>query len=96
MRSKIANSLEDIEKHHLNQWNYISSLYYLSEEFIDKYSDKVVWDSITRNRVFSESFIEKHKYKVNWYHILLYNKLSIELDKPSLIRSMKIDSTLLL
>ena len=57
-------------------WNYISKNQKLSEEFIEKYIDKVNWDCISINQKLSEEFIEKHYDKVNWHYISQFEKVS--------------------
>ena len=58
-------------------WYYISSYQVLSEQFIEKYSDKVNWkQGISRYQRLSESFIEKYKDKVDWVYISIYQTLS--------------------
>src|SRR5574343_580588 len=59
-------------------WFYISKHQKLSEEFIEKYIDKVNWDCISINQTLSEEFIGKHKDKVNWCYISTYQTLSEE------------------
>jgi len=48
----------------------------LTEEFIEKYSDKVYWDFISQCQNLSEEFIEKYSDKFDWYYISIYQKLS--------------------
>ena len=59
-------------------WFYISKHQKLSEEFIEKYIDKVEWHFISINQKLSESFIEKHINKVEWDCISIYQTLSEE------------------
>ena len=80
---KIVEEITDIEKffdENINNfevdWNYISEYQTLSEEFIEKYSDKVNWDDISEYQKLSEDFIEKHSDKVDWFCISRYQKLS--------------------
>jgi len=42
----------------------------LSEEFIEKFKDKVNWSAISIYQKLSEEFIERHADKVDWFHIL--------------------------
>jgi len=58
-------------------WATISRLK-LSEQFIEKYKDKVDWNRISECQELSEKFIEKYKDKVNWYYISKHQKLSTE------------------
>jgi hypothetical protein len=62
-------------------WRYISKYQILSEEFIEKHSNKLNWDNISAYQVLSEDFIEKHLDKLNWYEISFYHKLSEEFIK---------------
>ena len=59
-------------------WSDISRCQKLSEEFIEKYSDRVDWDYISAYQKLSENFIEEHVDKVNWNCISKYQKLSEE------------------
>jgi uncharacterized C2H2 Zn-finger protein len=54
-------------------WYYISRWQILSEEFIEKHSDKVDWYQIYRYQKLSEKFIRKHinKAHIGW---LMYNE----------------------
>ncbi len=64
-----------IEKYIIN-WNSISRYQKLSEEFIEKFQDKVKWKVVLRYQELSEEFIEKFQNKVNWYWISIYQKLT--------------------
>ena len=82
---KIIEEISNIEKffdENINNfvvyWRYISRCQKLSEEFIEKYSDKVDWWYISVYQTLSEKFIEKHYDKVNLDRILQYQKLSEE------------------
>src|SRR5574344_458613 len=73
---KIIEEIKDIEKffeENMNNfevdWDYISKFQTLSEEFINKYIDKVIWDYISIYQTLSESFIEKHYDNVDWDNI---------------------------
>ena len=57
-------------------WDYISVYQKLSEEFIEKYIDKVDWWYISKYQKLSEEFIEKYIDKLNWYCISKYQTLS--------------------
>ena len=50
----------------------------LSEEFIEKFQDKVNWILISDYQVLSEEFIEKFQDRVNWENISTYQTLSEE------------------
>ena len=80
---KIIEEIKDIEKFfEENKDNFKADLDYisihqkLSEEFIDKYKDKVKWHYISAYQTLSEEFIEKHYDKVNWNIISRYQTLS--------------------
>jgi hypothetical protein len=69
---KIIEEIKDIEKFFDENINNFAVNYYrllnnqkLSEEFIDKYSDKVDWYIISIYQILSEEFIEKHMNKIN-------------------------------
>jgi hypothetical protein len=47
----------------------------LSEEFIEKFEDKVDWYWISFSQKLSEQFIEKYKDKVNWRLVNKYQEL---------------------
>jgi hypothetical protein len=49
----------------------------LSEDFIEKYQDRLDWKYISKNSKLSEAFIEKFKDKVNWIYIS-YNQILSE------------------
>ena len=58
-------------------WEQISQQYkYLSEDFIEKYADKIDWSAISICQKLSEDFIDKHTNKVYWSAISIYQKLS--------------------
>jgi hypothetical protein len=57
-------------------WYYIAVYQKLSEQFIEKHSDKINWSHISACQKLSEKFIEKHSDKINWYDISRYQKLS--------------------
>src|SRR3972149_3563536 len=48
----------------------------LSEQFIEKFQDKVKWYGISLYQKLSEQFIEKFQDKADWYWISKYQKLS--------------------
>ncbi len=68
----------DIINKYNNNWIKISNHMYLSEEFIEKFQNKVNWICISCEQELSEEFIEKFKYKVNWYYISQSQELSEE------------------
>ena len=57
-------------------WVDISINQKLSEEFIEKFQEKVYWDWISAYQKLSEEFIEKFQEKVYWDYISRYQKLS--------------------
>ena len=57
-------------------WRAISECQQLSEQFIEKYKDKVNWYDISRYQKLPEPFIEKHKDKVDWCEISWCQQLS--------------------
>ena len=68
---KIVEEIKDIEKffdENINNfvvyWGYISLYQKLSEEFIEKYKDKVYWGCISEYQKLSEEFRQKHKNKI--------------------------------
>ena len=82
---KILEEITDIEKFFDENidnfevdWVYISVYQKLSEEFIEKYIDKVDWYYISKYQKLSEEFIEKYIDKVNWFCISKYQTLSEE------------------
>ena len=82
---KIVKEVKDIEKFFDENignfdinWVYISKYQKLSEEFIEKYNDKVDWSRISSNQKLSEEFIEKYYDKVDWWNISKYQTLSEE------------------
>jgi len=80
-------SIEKIRDYFINQdleiedltdedWGNISDHVDLSEDFIEKHSDKVYWYYISECQKLSEPFIEKYSDKVDWAYISRYQKLS--------------------
>ena len=57
-------------------WFNISRYQKLSEEFIEKFQEKVYWNCISQYQKLSEKFIDKFQEKVYWYYISEYQKLS--------------------
>ena len=56
--------------------DYISQYQKLSEDFIEKFQDKIDFDYISISQKLSEDFIEKFQDKVDWEHISIYQNLS--------------------
>jgi hypothetical protein len=48
---------------------FISQYQNLTEDFIEKHSDEIDWDSIGKYQTLSEEFIEKYQNKLNWLFI---------------------------
>jgi hypothetical protein len=57
-------------------WHTICYAQVLSENFIEKYSDKIYWELISECQNLSEEFIEKHSDKVDWDYIAIEQVLS--------------------
>lgn len=56
-------------------WNNISTLSYLSNDFIIKYKNKINWNLMCKYNInLPQYLIEENKQLVNWYYISLYNK----------------------
>jgi hypothetical protein len=70
-------SIKEIEENIIffDDWDWvkISTYQYLTDNFIEKYSDKVDWDQISYFQYLSETFIRKHINKIN-FKCLIYNK----------------------
>lgn len=47
-------------------WNNISRMRYLSDDFMEKYSDNLNWNSICTNQIMTEKFIKKFIEKINF------------------------------
>ena len=92
---KIVEEIKDIEKFfddYISKsdciikyvWDILSNNQKLSEDFIEKYIDKVDWHYISTYQTLSEEFIEKHIDKVDCSRISKYQTLSEEfIDKHS-------------
>ena len=50
-------------------WLTVSFYRYLSEDFMEEFSDKLHWQQASRNQKLAESFMEKYKNKVYWIDI---------------------------
>lgn len=61
-------------------WNKISMEFQWTEEFLEKYEDKVDWSLISLNReiTWTTSMLEKFKDKVSWYHLSNYSYAEID------------------
>ena len=69
---------KNINKFFDNEWCEISQFQYLTEEFMDKYENKLDWFYISACQKLSEEFIEKYKNKLDWDYISSHQKLSGE------------------
>ena len=59
-----------------NEWYKISYFEYLTEEFIEKYQNKVKWYSISYCQKLSGEFINKYKEKINFDFLSKQNKIN--------------------
>ena len=82
---KIIKEIKDIEKffeENMDNFkvdlNYISMYQKLSEKFIEKHGDKLIWEYISKDQKLSEEFIEKHNDKLDWDNISIFQTLSEE------------------
>jgi len=71
-----VKSEKEIDNISNTQWTDISQYQQLSEDFIEKFRNKVDWHNISEYQKLSEEFIEKFRNKVYWYNISIYQKLS--------------------
>jgi len=69
-------SIDDFKNSKNINWLDVSIFNKLSEDFIEKYKDKISWGYISAYQKLSENFIEKYKDKVDWSQISEYQKLS--------------------
>lgn len=72
--------LRQIEKGLCN-WQNLSAIYELSEDFIRKYKNKLNWGIICIKQKFSEEFIIEFQHKANWDYISSHQKLSTKFVK---------------
>ena len=59
-----------------NNWYYLCTNCKLSEEIMEKFVDKLVFDSITMNQKLSEKFIDKYYDRFSWNYIAIFQPLS--------------------
>ena len=59
-------------------WSYLTMYKNLSEDFIEKFKDKLDWFDISEYQKLSEDFIERHKDNLFWCSILINQVLSEE------------------
>jgi hypothetical protein len=76
--SMTEEKIKEIRKDPENQdWNCISIVYKLSEEFIREFKEKVVWEDIFTYQVLSMCFIEEFKDKIKDFdRLFMYQDLS--------------------
>ena len=73
MIEKIQYNLDELN---INDWEYISCNFKLSEDFIRMYKKCVNWNYISRYQKLSESFIEKYQDKIDWVWISEHQNIS--------------------
>ena len=67
----------DFDKNNsFHDWEYFSSVQFLSEDFIREYQYKVDWGLISQYQILSEDFIREFKDRVDWFFISLKQELS--------------------
>lgn len=57
-------------------WDIISGLQHLSENFIREFQHKVYWVYISIHQLLSENFIREFQHKINWLYISKHQPLS--------------------
>ena len=65
-----------IRKFNYCEWAEISQFKYLTEEFIEKYQNKVSWYWISRCQKLSGDFINKFKNEINFNYLSKQNKIN--------------------
>src|SRR3712207_7302053 len=60
----------------LGQWNEISTMGNLTEEFMDEYQNQLNWGYICQTQKLSENFIRNHENKMVWNFVSKYQNLS--------------------
>jgi hypothetical protein len=70
--------LNQIENYSITdkQWTWLYKNRNFSEDFIEKFQDKVNWSYISCRQVLSKEFIDKFQDKVNWFFIAYSQDLS--------------------
>ena len=58
------------------EWLYVFKYNNLSESFMEKFQNKLVFQCISKYQVLSENFIEKYKDRLDWFFVSAYQKLS--------------------
>lgn len=71
-------SEDDILKKKNINWRFLCQYSKLSEDFIDRFNDKVQWRLISSNQKLSEEFMRKWANKINWKRISSSQVLSID------------------
>ena len=69
------------------RWHIVSIYQTLSEDFIEKHSDKVSWDKISQYQKLSEKFIKKHINKIDIDYLMQNKNLSEEIKQE--IKTLK-------
>lgn len=59
-------------------WDFLCKYSKISEDFIDRFSDKVKWKIISSHQKLSESFIRKWADKIYWKGVSSSQELSID------------------
>lgn len=61
-------------------WHMISHYRYLSPQFIDKYSEHLVWNIICNNQKLDDYLIRKHSNKINFKSIIITQRQNISMN----------------
>jgi hypothetical protein len=79
-KEQIHNILVKLENKTID-FEYLSNDVLLSDEFIEKFSDKyyLYWKEVSLYKYLSEEFIEKYVDKLNWIYVCRNQKLSDKL-----------------
>ena len=59
-------------------WGKISQYHYLSEDFMEKYQNKIDWWDIAKHQKLSINFIRKYKSILPWEFISIFQELSMD------------------
>jgi hypothetical protein len=89
LKNLVGDSENIIEKYN-GDWENISSHQYLSESFMEKYKDKIIWDVAIKYQNFSPGFIEKHVEQFDINKLIMYQKLNDEI-MEKIIKTCNID-----
>ena len=63
---------------HFCDWDAISRIYYLTDEFIREFQDKVSWSNLSEHQKLSESIMREFEDKIIWGYISMAQSLSEE------------------